>query len=73
MSGQKPENVPIMTKQDFIQGQAMMRNFLKGVDIKVKGSEVYTTYKWKFPDKRVAVAFAKGIAESFGGGQEQNG
>lgn len=73
MSEQKPENVPIMTKQDFIQGQAMMRNFLKGVDIKVKGNEVYTTYKWKFPDKRVAVAFAKGIAESFGGGQEQNG
>ena len=62
-----------MTQKDFIQGQAMMRSFLKGIDIKVKGNEVYTTYKWKFPDKRVAVAFAKGIAESFGGGEEQNG
>jgi len=73
MPEQNPENAPLMTQKDFIQGQAMMRNFLKGIDIKVKGNEVYTTYKWKFPDKRVAVAFAKGMAESFGSGEEQNG
>jgi len=73
MSDNQLENAPVMTQKEFLQGQAMMRTFLKGIDIKVKGNEVYTTYKWKFPDKQAAIAFAKGMAESFGGGQEQNG
>jgi len=70
MGAQGSGSVPVITQKDFVQGQAMMRSFLKGVDIKVKGSEVLTTYRWKFPDKHVAVAFAKGIAKSFGGEEE---
>lgn len=64
------EDYPIMFKSQFTEGQSMMKSFLKGIDIKVRGCKVRTTYIWEFPDKLVAKSFAEGMKTQFEGGEE---
>jgi len=67
----KEEDYPIMFKSQFVEGQAMMKSFLKGIDIKVRGCQVWTTYIWQFPDKIVAKSFAEGMKAQFEGGEKE--
>jgi hypothetical protein len=69
-SSEIPPNTPVMTYDQYQQGAQMMQQFLKGIDIKVKGKRVETIYKWEFPDELVAKTFAENMKEQFEGAME---
>ncbi|MEM2385891.1 MAG: hypothetical protein QXO67_02805, partial [Candidatus Bathyarchaeia archaeon] len=45
---------PVMTYGQMIEGQSLMRKFLKKIEIKIKGERVVTSYIWEFPDEVIA-------------------
>ena len=79
MSEQKQESqtVPVMTYDEYLQGQSLLKKFLKEIKIKRQGTRVITSYIWEFPDELIAKNFAYSMKEQFeqqlGGGEEGNG
>ena len=54
--------------QKLDMGISMLQNFLKGIDIKVDGKNVYVTYKLEFADETLAKSFAEGLKETYESG-----
>ena len=79
LNGQKQEGqtVPVMTYDEYLQGQSLLKKFLKEIKIKRQGTKVITSYIWEFPDELIAKNFAYSMKEQFeqqlGGGEEGNG
>ena len=79
LNGQKQEGqtVPVMTYDEYLQGQSLLKKFLKEIKIKRQGTRVVTSYIWEFPDELIAKNFAYSMKEQFeyqlGGGEEGNG
>jgi len=56
---------PVMTYGQYVEGQSLIRKFLKEIKIKRTGSTVTTTYIWKLPDEIIAKNFALSMKEQF--------
>ncbi|MEM1540706.1 MAG: hypothetical protein QXJ07_04915 [Candidatus Bathyarchaeia archaeon] len=56
---------PVMTYGQMIEGQSLMRKFLKKIEIKIKGERVVTSYIWEFPDEVIAKTFAQQMKDAF--------
>ena len=71
------KNPPVMTYDEYLQGQSLLKKFLKEIKIKRQGTRVITSYIWEFPDELIAKNFAYSMKEQFeqqlGGGEEGNG
>jgi len=67
----KEEDYPVMMRSEFTAGQEMMAQFLKGVDITVRGNKVNCIYRWEFPDELVAKSFAEAMKSQFDVGEEE--
>ena len=74
---QESQTVPVMTYDEYLQGQSLLKKFLKEIKIKRQGTRVITSYIWEFPDELIAKNFAYSMKEQFeqqlGGGEEGNG
>ena len=74
---QEGQTVPVMTYDEYLQGQSLLKKFLKEIKIKRQGTRVITSYIWEFPDELIAKNFAYSMKEQFeqqlGGGEEGNG
>jgi len=74
---QESQTVPVMTYDQYMQGQSLLKKFLKEIKIKRQGTRVVTSYIWEFPDELIAKNFAYSMKEQFeqqlGGGEEGNG
>ncbi len=69
MSAPSPSELekPVMTYGQMLEGQSLMKKFLKKIEIRIKGEKVITSYIWEFPDEVVAKAFAENMKASFEG------
>jgi len=69
MSEEKPSEEqlqkPVMTYGDMLQGQSLLKKFLKKIEIHIKGTKVVTSYIWDFPDEIVAKTFAETMKDQF--------
>lgn len=74
---QESQTVPVMTYDQYLQGQSLLKKFLKEIKIKRQGTRVITSYIWEFPDELIAKNFAYSMKDQFehqlGGGEEGNG
>jgi len=62
---QEALNKPVLTYGQMLEGQSLLRKFLKKIEIRVKGEKVVTSYIWEFPDEIVAKTFAEQMKEQF--------
>jgi hypothetical protein len=62
-----PNNPSVLTLKQLQTGQQMLQNFIKSVNVKVKGKKVEITYHWELPNEQMALALAEGIKNQFGG------
>ena len=71
------QQLPVMTYDQYMQGQSLLKKFLKEIKIKRQGTRVITSYIWEFPDELIAKNFAYSMKDQFeqqlGGGEEGNG
>jgi len=63
------QDYPVMMHSELTAGQQMMKQFLKHVEVRIKGNKVVTSYHWEFPDEIVAKSFAHGMKETFESGE----
>ncbi len=64
---QIPAEQPVMTYGQLVEGQSLLKKFLKKIEIRIKRTQVITSYIWDFPDEVVAKAFAEQMKVSFEG------
>jgi hypothetical protein len=60
-------NTPVMTYGQMLEGQSLMKKFLKKIEIRIKKEKVITSYIWEFPDEAVAKIFADQMKTAFEG------
>jgi len=67
----QPSSAPVMTQEQFMQGQALLKQYLKGISIKLeKGTGIAKViFTYDFGDEMVAKAFAEGMKRQFEGGE----
>jgi hypothetical protein len=68
-----PPEQPVMTYGQLLEGQSLLRKFLKKIEIRVKREKVVTSYIWEFPDEVVAKTFAEQMKLSFEGSLNPEG